>query len=160
MDQKFPTGTSLLPEADPALRAWFLDWLDRVSAHVRDVDYGAVRPLVHPDALAFTKQNDVISGLEAWIRTEWDETWPRTSGFRFLPERAEVLASADGTLAVVVAPWTSTGYHQNGTRFDRPGRGTIVFARGPDGRWLVVHCHTSLNPGVPRESYAQRPVKE
>ena len=148
-----------LPEADPELRAWFLDWMDRFAAHVREVDYAAARPLVHPDVLAFGTHNDVVSGRETWIRTQWDKVWPRTSGFRFLPEQSEVLASADGSLAVVVAPWTSTGYHPNGVRFDRPGRATLVFHRAPGGEWLVVHSHMSLNRGVPQESHASRPVK-
>jgi hypothetical protein len=58
----------------------------------------------------------------------------------------------------VVAPWTSTGFHVDGSRFDRPGRATIVFHRH-DGRWLGVHSHLSLNRGVPQSSHGNRPVK-
>jgi ketosteroid isomerase-like protein len=61
-------------------------------------------------------------------------------------------------MATVIAPWTSTGYHQDGTAFDRPGRATMVFSKGPDG-WLCTHSHMSLNRGVPQQSHGNRPVK-
>jgi ketosteroid isomerase-like protein len=70
----------------------------------------------------------------------------------------QVLASEDATMAVVIAPWTSTGFHADGKPFDRPGRATMVFHRGPHG-WIGVHSHLSLNRGVPQTSHADRPVK-
>lgn len=147
-----------LPEATPALRDEFLAWLDRFAAHVREVDYAAARPLFHPDVLAFGTHRDVIPGLEAWIATQWDNVWPRTTGFTFDLAATRVLASAAADMAVLVAPWTSTGYHQDGTPFDRPGRATMVFQR-LDGTWLCTHSHMSLNRGVPQTSHADRPVK-
>ena len=61
-------------------------------------------------------------------------------------------------MAVAVAPWTSTGYHEDGSRYDRPGRATMIFHR--EGvRWICVHSHMSLNRGVPQASHADRPVK-
>jgi hypothetical protein len=73
-------------------------------------------------------------------------------------DQAHILPSPDEAMAVVVVPWTSTGYHRDGSRFDRPGRATMVFAlSGTD--WLCVHSHMSLNRGVPQESHANRPVK-
>lgn len=62
-------------------------------------------------------------------------------------------------MATVVAPWTSTGFHPDGTRFDRPGRATITLARQQDGRWLGIHSHMSLQRGVPQDSHGNRPVK-
>jgi ketosteroid isomerase-like protein len=144
--------------ADASVRETLLTWLDRFSGYVRDVDYASARPLFAPDILAFGTHRDVIPGLDAWIRTQWDNVWPRTSDFRFVLDAAHVLASPDGGMAVVVVPWTSTGYHPDGTTFDRPGRATMVFERSGDG-WLCTHSHMSLNRGVPQESYANRPVK-
>ena len=69
-----------------------------------------------------------------------------------------VMASPDALMAVAIAPWSSTGFHQDGTPFDRPGRATIVLARQPDGRWLGVHSHMSLARGVPQDSHGKRPV--
>ena len=71
---------------------------------------------------------------------------------------ARVLVSADNTMATVVVPWTSTGYHQDGATFDRPGRATMVFGK-QNGTWLCTHSHMSLNRGVPQQSFANRPVK-
>ena len=147
-----------LREADTATRAYFIDWLERFSGYVREVDYAAARPLFHPDVLAFGTHRDVIPGLAAWQATQWDNVWPKTSDFRFDIAAARVLVSADNTMATVVVPWTSTGYHQDGTTFDRPGRATMVFGK-QNGTWLCTHSHMSLNRGVPQQSFANRPVK-
>jgi ketosteroid isomerase-like protein len=64
-------------------------------------------------------------------------------------------------MAVVIAPWTSTGYHPDGKPFPRPGRATMIFSRnvGTNNGWLCMHSHMSLNRGVPQASHANRPVK-
>lgn len=147
-----------LPDADAATAAFFAGWLDTFAGHVRAVDYAAARPLFHPDVLAFGTHNDVISGLETWRDTQWDKVWPKTADFRFQLDRTRILASPDGRMATVLAPWTSTGFHPDGTPFDRPGRATLVFSKDGDG-WLCVHSHMSLGRGVPQASHADRPVK-
>jgi ketosteroid isomerase-like protein len=147
-----------LPAADPATAQFFHRWLEIFAGYVREVDYASARPLFHPAVLAFGTHNDVIPGLDQWVATQWDNVWPKTSDFRFAVEQTSVLASPDGRMAVVVAPWTSTGYHPDGTPFARPGRATMVFSGNADG-WLCVHSHMSLNRGVPQASHANRPVK-
>jgi ketosteroid isomerase-like protein len=147
-----------LPNADAPTRAFFLQWLERFAGYVRDVDYASARPLFHPEVLAFGTHNDVIAGIGSWVSTQWDNVWPRTADFRFTLEATRVLAADDGSMAVVIAPWTSTGFHQGGEKFDRPGRATMVFHRTPAG-WNCVHSHMSLNRGVPQQSFADRPVK-
>ncbi|MBS0638252.1 MAG: nuclear transport factor 2 family protein [Proteobacteria bacterium] len=148
-----------LPLANAETRAFFLRWLETFSGYVQEVDYAAARPMFHPQILAFGTHQDVLPDREAWIATQWDNVWPRTSDFRFTLDATQVLASADGTMAVVIAPWTSTGYDPEGKPFDRPGRATMVFHRSADGEWLGVHTHLSLNRGVPQTSHANRPVK-
>jgi len=147
-----------LPDADAATRSFMLDWLERFSGHVREVDYAAARALMHPRVLAFGTHRDVIEGVETWIATQWDNVWPRTADFRFDLAATRVLAAGDGSLAVVVAPWSSTGFGSDGKPFDRPGRATLVFHRSSDG-WLCVHSHMSLNRGVSQTSHGNRPVK-
>ena len=149
---------SSLPDADPATRAFFTRWLDTFSGYVREVDYASARPLFHPDVLAFGTHRDIIAGVETWKAAQWDNVWPRTADFRFDLAAARVLASDDGSMAVVIAPWTSTGFHQGGETFDRPGRATMVFHKS-DAGWLCVHSHMSLNRGVPQASHGNRPVK-
>jgi ketosteroid isomerase-like protein len=92
------------------------------------------------------------------VATQWDNVWPKTTDFRFVLEQTQVLASLDGRMAVVISPWTSTGYDADGRPFPRPGRATLVFSRNGDG-WLCTHSHMSLNRGVPQASHADRPVK-
>lgn len=145
-----------LPMADAATRAVFVDWLETFSSYVRDVDYASARPLFHPQILAFGTHRDVLPDREAWIAQQWDNVWPRTDDFRFDLANTHVLA--EGNMAVVIAPWTSTGFHPDGEKFDRPGRATMVFHRDGDG-WIGVHTHLSLNRGVPQTSHADRPVK-
>ncbi len=147
-----------LPEADAATRDYFVRWLETFSGYVRDVDYAAARPLFHPDVLAFGTHRDIISGLAAWQSTQWDNVWPKTSDFRFDTKATRILVSSDNTMATVIAPWTSTGYSQDGAPFDRPGRATMIFNKR-DSVWLCTHSHMSLNRGVPQQSFANRPVK-
>ncbi|MDE2516907.1 MAG: nuclear transport factor 2 family protein [Rhodospirillales bacterium] len=144
--------------ADPATRATIQDWLERFAACVRAVDYAAARPFWHPDIVAFGTYQELIRGLTAWVETQWDNVWPRTADFAFAPEPA-ILLSEDGGTATVIAPWNSSGFHPDGSRFDRPGRATLVLARQEDGRWLGVHSHMSLQRGVPQASFGARPVK-
>ncbi len=146
-----------LPLANAAIRADILDWLEVFSGFVRTVDYASARPMWHPDLLAFGTYNDVIQGLETAIATQWDNVWPRTADFAFDLAGTHVLAAADATMAVAVTPWTSSGFHQDGSRFDRPGRATMVFAKA-DGAWRCVHSHMSLNRGVPQASHGNSPV--
>ena len=147
-----------LPEAEPAIRAYFVDWLDRFAGYVREVDYASARALFHPDVLAFGTHRDVISGLEEWVASQWDNVWPKTSGFRFDLDAARVLSADDGSMATVIVPWTSTGYHADGATFERPGRATMVFNRNGD-EWICTHSHMSLNRDGPQRSHADRPVK-
>jgi ketosteroid isomerase-like protein len=147
-----------LPDAGPEVRAFFHQWLETFAGFVRDVDYASAKPLFHENILAFGTHRDVLPDLEAWMNSQWDNVWPKTDDFRFDLTATHVLASDDVSMAVVVAPWTSTGFHPDGSRFDRPGRATMVFHK-QGGKWLGVHSHLSLNRGVPQVSHGNRPVK-
>ena len=152
-----------LPRADAAVEAQLKLWLTIFAGHVRAVDYAAAPPMWHPGVLAFGTHRDVMAGLETAIATQWDNVWPKTAEFAFDLAGTQVLASPDRAMAVVVAPWTSAGFHPDGSRFDRPGRATMVFDRSGHpslaGGWRCVHSHLSLNRGVPQASHGARPVK-
>jgi ketosteroid isomerase-like protein len=149
---------SPLPTANIEITQFFRQWLETFAGYVREVDYASARLLFHPDVLAFGTHNDVISGIDQWVTTQWDNVWPKTTDFRFVLEQTSVLASPDSMMATVIAPWTSTGYHPDGNSFPRPGRATMVFSKDAKG-WLCMHSHMSLNRGVPQVSHANRPVK-
>ncbi len=148
-----------LPEAAATTVTEILDWLKRFATCVRDVDYASARPLWHPDIVIFGTYQELVKGLSSWTEQQWDNVWPRTAEFRFDLANSIVMASPDGTMAVAIAPWSSTGFHEDGTPFDRPGRATIVLMRQPEGGWLGVHSHMSLARGVPHDSYGKRAVK-
>jgi ketosteroid isomerase-like protein len=148
-----------LPEADAATAAEIREWLDRFAVCVREVDDASARPFWHPEIVIFGTYQELVKSLSGWTDRQWDNVWPRTAEFRFDLANTMVMTSPDGAMAVAIAPWTSTGFNDNGLPFDRPGRATIVLARQPDGRWLGVHSHMSLARGVPQESYGKRPVK-
>ena len=148
-----------LPEANTETAVEVREWLDRFAVCVREVDYAAARPFWHPDIVIFGTYQELVKSLSAWTERQWDNVWPRTAGFRFDLVNTMVMAAPDGAMAVAIAPWTSTGFHEDGTAFDRPGRATIVLARQPDGRWLGVHSHMSLARGVPQDSHGKRAVK-
>ena len=91
-----------LPVANPDITRFFHAWLETFAGYVRDVDYASAKPLFHPDVLAFGTHNDVIPGLDKWVLTQWDHVWPKTSDFRFNLEQTRVLASPDGSTAIVI----------------------------------------------------------
>lgn len=149
-----------LPEAPPAIRDAILDWLARFSATVREVDYLSAYPFWHPRIIAFGTVQPIVEGLEVFRDRQWESVWPRTTDFTFRLDVTRVLASPDGKMAVAIAPFTSTGYHPDGTRFDRPGRTTLILVPGEGAEpWIAVHSHMSLARGVPADSHASRPVK-
>ena len=148
-----------IPQADAATTAEVKDWLEHFAVCVREVDYAAARPFWHPDVVIFGTYQELVRGLSAWQETQWNNVWPRTAEFRFDLANTAVLAAPGGAMAVAIAPWTSTGFHDDGTPFRRPGRATIVLARQSDGRWLGVHSHMSLARGVPQDSHGKRVVK-
>jgi ketosteroid isomerase-like protein len=148
-----------LPEADAATSATVKDWLGRFAERVREVDYAGAYPFWHDDVVIFGTYQELVRSRRAWTGSQWDNVWPRTADFTFDLDNTLVLASPDGAMAVAVTPWTSTGFHPDGTPFPRPGRATIVLAKQPDGRWVGVHSHMSLGKGVPQDSHGKRPVK-
>src|SRR5262245_59085920 len=108
-----------LPEADAVTTAEVRDWLDRFAACVRDVDYAAARPFWHPDIVIFGTYQELVKSLSAWTERQWDNVWPRTAEFCFDLANTMVMASPDGAMAIAIAPWTSTGFYEDGKPFDR-----------------------------------------
>ncbi len=140
-------------ELTESVRTWVAAWGQEVAA----LDFAAGRARFSDDVVAFGTKAHVVTGLDALYEQQWSQVWPTIEDFAFLVDELEVLASPDELQAVAVCPWTSTGFAEDGTRFDRPGRATIVLRRaGPQAPWQGVHTHFSLVPGVPQRSHGQR----
>ncbi|MBI5089188.1 MAG: nuclear transport factor 2 family protein [Actinobacteria bacterium] len=110
-----------------------------------------------PDVSAFGTHADVVVGRDALEDAQWSRIWPAIEAFAFLTDEMQVIASPDRLQAVAVVGWTSQGIAPDGSRFDRPGRATVVLRRDAvDGTWIGVHTHFSLARGVPQETHGQR----
>ena len=142
-------------ETDTAarLKAEIGAWFSTLERCVRAVDYTTARGIFAPDVVSFGTRADLVSGLDSLQENQWSGVWPMIDGFTF--DLGQLVTGADGGLAWGAVPWTSMGFHEDGSSFVRPGRATVTFARR-EGRWLAIHTHFSLNPGTPPRSHGRR----
>jgi ketosteroid isomerase-like protein len=131
------------------------EWFEKLTLYCSRVDYESARQIFSENVASFGTQADAVEGLDLLQRQQWQEIWPRTSGFRVLLET--VKAGGDEQFAWGMATWTSTGFDKDGREFERPGRATVVLRR-VEGRWLAVHTHFSLYRGVNQETYGASPA--
>ncbi len=132
------------------LRAWFRTWGGCVAA----VDFASARPLFTDDVVGMGTHVAFVHGLDDLEREQWRNVWPNIEGFRF--EVEELVGSIDGKRAWAAVPWSSTGFHENGAPFDRPGRATVTFIASGSA-WLGTHTHFSLRPGTPQRTFGRKP---
>jgi ketosteroid isomerase-like protein len=132
-------------------------WVDAWGAEVAAADIASARPRFAPDVSAFGTHADVVIGRDALEEAQWSQVWPAIEDFRFSTDEMQVLVSPDRLMAVVVTGWGSTGIASDGSRFDRPGRATLVLRRASiDDTWLGMHTHFSLARGVQPSTHGQR----
>src|SRR4051812_41537098 len=142
--------TSAHGDPRDALGSWFETW----AGYVRGRDFTAARALFHADVIGFGTRMHLVRGLDRLEQQQWRHVWPTIEGFRFVLDELYCEASADGLLAWAVVPWISTGFQQDGTPFDRPGRAKVTFRRATkDEPWRAAHTHISLAPGTPQRSF-------
>lgn len=152
-----PTGVAARQDGlDPdhaSVKAWMDDW----GAQVAAVRLREARNRFSPDVVAFGTHADVVTGLDALVDEQWSQVWPTIEDFAFATDQLHVLVSPDRLQAVAVVPWSSTGIAEDGSRFERPGRATVVLGRRSlQDPWLGVHTHFSLARGVPQRSFGTR----
>ena len=137
-----------------AIRNWFANW----HKHVAAVNFTAARLLFDPDVIGFGTFMDTVSGLDNLEQRQWRSIWPTIEGFHFNLDTLRAGVSKDGCLAFGVVTWDSTGFHEDGEPYPRPGRATVLFGRESRGDpWKGLHTHISLNPGTPQKSHGNRP---
>jgi ketosteroid isomerase-like protein len=135
------------------IAAWVRGWGTEVAA----ADIRSGRERFAPGLTAFGTHADVVVGRDAVEAQQWAQIWPAIDDFAFDVAQLQVIVSPDGLLAVANVPWSSTGIAADGTRFDRPGRATIVIEREAlDAPWKGVHTHFSLARGVPATTHGTR----
>ena len=144
-------------DPDPDDVAVVSKWFQTLADHVQAVDFAGARPIFADDMIAFGTFTDFMTGREAAERAQWRNVWPHIDFFRWRPD-IRVLVSPDRLQAVGMAVFDSTGYQQDGTAYDRPGRATVVFERAAAGAPFVAkHTHMSLFREVPTRSFKDKP---
>ena len=146
-----------MPDPNPDDAATVRAWFHRLAGHVQAVDFAGARSIFAPDMIAFGTFSDFMTGRDAAERHQWRNVWHHIDGFRWRPD-IRVIVSPDRLQAVGMGVFDSTGYQQDGTAYDRPGRATIVFIR-PDASaaWVAQHTHMSLFRDVPTRSFGNKP---
>ena len=82
---------------------------------------------------------------------------PVTSDFGYRMDDIRAIVSPDRLTAIGMGVFDSTGYHQDGAPYDRPGRTTVALSRGRVGEdWVAAHTHMSLFRDVPSRSFGSR----
>ncbi|MDE0810140.1 MAG: nuclear transport factor 2 family protein [Alphaproteobacteria bacterium] len=133
-----------------SIKAWFDTW----SRYVAAVDFDSARPMFEENVVGFGTWMDTVEGRENLIERQWQSIWPTIRDFEFLTDTLHVRLSPDRLFAVAVLVWNSTGFHENGESYPRPGRATVGIRRDSvDAPWMGVHTHLSLNRDVPQKSY-------
>lgn len=141
---------------EQSVREWVRGWSDEVAA----ADIATARERFDPGLVAFGTRADVVIGRDRVEDEQWAPTWPAIEDFQMLADDAHVEISGDRLMAVVAVGWTSTGIAEDGSRFDRPGRATIVLRRRDvSAPWRGVHTHFSLARGVPQTTHGTRRVR-
>jgi ketosteroid isomerase-like protein len=138
-----------------AIADWFSTWDKLVDA----VDFVPARELFDENVIGFGTRMDTVKGLDRLEANQWRRVWPTIDGFRFDLDTLECVISPDRLQGVGIVVWHSTGYLEDASPFDRPGRATVIFQRAaPDLPWKSVHTHISLAPGTPQQSFGNRPA--
>jgi ketosteroid isomerase-like protein len=133
-------------------------WFQRLQLHVQAVDFAGARPLFAEDVITFGSFNPFTIGREATEEEQWRTVWGRIDRFRWWLDDLRTIVSGDRCTAVGMVVFDSTGYSENGTPYDRPGRVTVVLGRGAVGQeWIAQHMHVSLFRDVPPRSFGSKP---
>lgn len=134
---------------------WFSTWGDRVA----NVDFASVRDMFVEDAVAFGSKIEMVTARDTLEAEQWRAIWPTIEDYRYDLSTLEVIISPDRLMAVGAAIFRSTGFHEDGSRFDRSGRVTAALMRAAaDAPWIATHTHVSLKPGTPAPSHGRRKV--
>lgn len=132
-------------------------WFQTLAGHVRKVDFAGARPLFAPDMIAFGTVKDFVDGQPGAEAAQWNSVWPFIDGFRWRIDGLRAIVSPDRLTAIGMAVFDSTGYRQDGSPYDRPGRATVVLSRDRIGDdWIAGHTHMSLFSGTPPRSFGPK----
>lgn len=130
-----------------------VEWFQKLGRYCASVDYRSARAIFAEDVLSFGTRADIVSGLGHLQMNQWEGIGPNIQDF--LINMETIHSGGDQHNAWGVATWTSTGFHDDGSSFERPGRATVILEHRQDS-WLSVHTHFSLNLGTPPRTYGPK----
>ena len=130
-----------------------IEWYEKLGKYCASVDYVSACEIFADDVLSFGTRADIVSGLDLLQQNQWQGIWPNIQDFKI--DMETVHSGGDERHAWGIATWTSTGFHEDGTTFHRPGRATVILGRR-DHQWVSVHTHFSLNPGTSPRTYGPK----
>ena len=144
------TSFDATPEDHASVKAF----VDTFSEHVAALEFDDAAEQFDDDVVSFSSFRDVVVGKQQFVNEQWRNVWPTMTDFRLTTDDLRVHTSPDRLMAIAMVTWTSTGYQQDGTTFDRPGRCTIALARDAVTEpWRGIDGHFSLKRGVPQQSF-------
>ncbi len=133
-----------------SLAGWLAEWGECIAS----LDFARARTLFVSEVVGFGTYSDLLVGIDDLEARQWRAVWPAVADFRFEPVGLWTEVSPDRRLGHLAAGWTSTGAHEDGTPFERPGRCTVTLRRvAVASPWLGTHTHFSLNRGTPPVSH-------
>lgn len=118
-------------------------WLRGFSEAVRDRDFSRGEAMFAADAIAFGTVACRADSRSELRDRQWQRVWSQTRGFDF--DYATARAHVEGSLALVLGRWSSTGFDESGASFTRRGRSTIALQRRGE-EWIAIHSHFSFEP--------------
>jgi len=151
MDNSKNTGFPPITVDDPreAARQWFV----LLGQYCAAVDYDANEAIFADDVVSFGTKSPIVAGRKNLREQQWEGIWGNIANFRV--DIDQLHAGGAGNQAWGIVPWSSTGFNEDGSRFDRPGRATTVLERR-NGVWQSVHTHFSLVPGTPPRTFGSK----
>jgi ketosteroid isomerase-like protein len=134
------------PPTDDAVHRW----LDRFAELVRARDTATAETMFHADCTAFGTRTAHMTSRHQLVEEQWLPIWHTTEGFHFLATGRGVAAADDGSVIVATALWSSDGIDEDGGRYPRHGRATIVFESATESEGtphlVARHTHFSVVP--------------
>ncbi len=109
---------------NPDSNGAIVEWFEKLGRYCASVDYESARSIFAEDVLSFGTRADIVSGLAPLQLNQWEGIWPNIQDFKINMET--IHSGGDQRHAWGVATWTSTGFHDDGSSFERPGRATVI----------------------------------
>jgi len=131
-----------------------IGWLMEFESCVQALDYDTAKNMFYTDAHCYGTLIESVNSLKSLFEQQWSQIWPNIKDFSFDFDRLQYKTDDQGKMACLMLPWTSQGFHKDGSSFHRPGRATILLLRDSQtGQWRAQHTHFSLRPGTPGMTY-------